>query len=67
MTTMLIGEGFEGPGVNAAHVNMMLGPKSGPAGQAFVSALASPSQGHAPLHADRQARRTGQADDGVQQ
>lgn len=49
MTTMLIGEGFEGPGVNAAHVNMMLGPKSGPAGQAFVSALASPSQGHAPF------------------
>lgn len=49
MSAMLIGEGFEGPGVNAAHVNLMMGPKTGPVGQAFVGALASPSQGHAPF------------------
>lgn len=46
---LFIGEGFEGPGVNAAHVNLMMGPRSGPAGHAFTSALASPSAGHAPF------------------
>lgn len=48
-TDMLIGEGFEGPGVNAAHINLIMGPRSGPVGQAFVGALASPSAGHAPF------------------
>ena len=47
--SLYIGEGFEGPGVNAAHINLMMGPRSGPAGQAFTSALASPSAGHAPF------------------
>ena len=46
---LFIGEGFEGPGVNAAHINLMMGPRNGPAGQAFVGALASPSAGHAPF------------------
>ncbi|MEP9317317.1 formaldehyde-activating enzyme [Pseudomonas sp. LABIM340] len=46
---LYIGEGFEGPGVNAAHINILLGPRSGPAGQAFSSSLASPSQGHCPF------------------
>ena len=46
---LYIGEGFEGPGVNAAHINIMMGPRSGPAGQAFASSLASPSQGHCPF------------------
>ena len=46
---LYIGEGFEGPGVNAAHINILLGPRNGPAGQAFAGSLASPSQGHCPF------------------
>jgi len=44
-----IGEGFAGDGVDAAHVNTVLGPRSGPAGVAFATALASPSAGHVPF------------------
>lgn len=46
---MYIGEGFEGNGVNASHINIMIGPRSGAVGQAFSSSLASPSQGHCPF------------------
>lgn len=46
---LYIGEGFEGPGVNAAHINIMIGPRSGPAGQAFTNSLAAPRQGHCPF------------------
>ncbi|HEV7526541.1 MAG TPA: formaldehyde-activating enzyme [Acidimicrobiia bacterium] len=42
-----IGEGFAGEGVNAAHVNTMLGAKSGPVGAAWATALATPRAGHA--------------------
>ena len=44
-----IGEGFEGPGVNAAHINILIGPRDGPVGQAFTNSLSSPSQGHVPF------------------
>jgi 5,6,7,8-tetrahydromethanopterin hydro-lyase len=44
-----IGESFVGEGVNAAHVNTVLGPRSGPAGVAWATALASPSTGHIPF------------------
>lgn len=27
---LYIGEGFEGPGVNAAHINILIGPRNGP-------------------------------------
>jgi 5,6,7,8-tetrahydromethanopterin hydro-lyase len=47
--TLHIGEGFEGPGVNLAHINVLIGPRDGPAGQAFATALATPSAGHAPF------------------
>lgn len=47
--SLYIGEGFEGPGVNLAHVNVLVGPREGPAGQAFSTALATPSAGHAPF------------------
>jgi 5,6,7,8-tetrahydromethanopterin hydro-lyase len=47
--TLYIGEGFVGPGVNLAHINVLVGPRSGPAGQAFATALATPSAGHAPF------------------
>jgi 5,6,7,8-tetrahydromethanopterin hydro-lyase len=44
-----IGEGFAGEGAEAAHVNTVLGPREGPAGAAFATALATPSAGHAPF------------------
>ncbi len=44
-----IGEAFVGEGRNAAHVNTVLGPRGGPAGVAWATALATPSAGHAPF------------------
>src|SRR5512144_2247458 len=44
-----IGEAFEGAGAEAAHVNTVLGPREGPVGAAFATALATPSVGHAPF------------------
>jgi 5,6,7,8-tetrahydromethanopterin hydro-lyase len=45
--TYSIGEGFAGDGANAAHVNTMLGAKTGPVGAAWATALATPRAGHA--------------------
>ena len=44
-----LGESFIGTGVNAAHVNTVFGHREGPAGVAWASALATPSQGHVPF------------------
>lgn len=44
-----IGESFIGDGVNAAHVNTVLGHRNGPAGTAWAAALATPSAGHVPF------------------
>ena len=44
---MIIGESFVGTGVNAAHVNTVLGPREGPVGSAWVTALATPRPGFA--------------------
>jgi len=44
-----VGEGFAGDGANAAHVNTVVGPKEGPVGTAWATALASPSTGHTPF------------------
>jgi 5,6,7,8-tetrahydromethanopterin hydro-lyase len=44
-----IGEAFEGAGAEAAHVNTVLGPREGPVGAAWATALATPSQGHTPF------------------
>jgi 5,6,7,8-tetrahydromethanopterin hydro-lyase len=44
-----IGEGFAGNGPEAAHLNTMLGLRSGPLGTAFATALASPTTGHIPF------------------
>jgi 5,6,7,8-tetrahydromethanopterin hydro-lyase len=46
---LYIGEGFEGSGGNAAHINLLLGPKDGPLGSAFATAAASPGPGHIPF------------------
>lgn len=44
-----LGESFVGEGVNAAHINTVLGHRDGPAGTAWATALASPSAGHVPF------------------
>jgi 5,6,7,8-tetrahydromethanopterin hydro-lyase len=46
---MLIGESYIGEGAEAAHVNTVLGERTGPVGVAWATALASPSAGHAPF------------------
>jgi 5,6,7,8-tetrahydromethanopterin hydro-lyase len=46
---MQIGESFIGEGVNAAHVNTVLGARDGPVGTAWATALATPTAGHAPF------------------
>jgi len=46
---MQIGESFVGEGVNAAHINTVLGHREGPAGTAWATALATPSAGHVPF------------------
>jgi len=46
---MEIGEGFEGAGADAAHVNTVLGAREGAVGTAWATALATPSAGHTPF------------------
>ena len=46
---MQIGEGFAGDGGDAAHVNTVLGSRSGPVGTAWATSLATPSVGHVPF------------------
>ena len=48
MIEIQIGEGFVGSGSNAAHTNTILGARSGPAGVAWATALATPRAGHVP-------------------
>jgi 5,6,7,8-tetrahydromethanopterin hydro-lyase len=49
MQAMEIGESFVGEGADAAHVNTVLGLRSGPVGTAWATALATPSAGHTPF------------------
>jgi 5,6,7,8-tetrahydromethanopterin hydro-lyase len=49
LPVMAIGESFIGEGAEAAHVNTVLGRRDGPAGAAWATALATPSQGHTPF------------------
>ncbi len=46
---MLIGESAHGDGLNAAHVNTVLGPRNGPVATAWATALATPTPGHVPF------------------
>jgi 5,6,7,8-tetrahydromethanopterin hydro-lyase len=46
---MNIGEGLVGEGNEIAHIDLMIGSKSGPVGQAFAIALANQSAGHTNL------------------
>ncbi len=45
----LIGEALVGDGPELAHVDLMVGDKNGPVGQAFANALSQLSIGHTPL------------------
>lgn len=49
MTGVQLGESFVGEGAEAAHVNTVLGPRDGPVGTAWASALAGPTRGHQPF------------------
>lgn len=49
MIQLQIGESFVGSGANAAHTNTILGHRSGPAGVAWATALATPRAGHVPF------------------
>jgi 5,6,7,8-tetrahydromethanopterin hydro-lyase len=49
MDEVQIGESFVGEGVDAAHVNTVLGRRDGPVGTAWATALATPRAGHVPF------------------
>ena len=45
-STFLIGESLVGDGNEVAHIDLMIGHKSGPAGAAFAQRLAAQTAGH---------------------
>lgn len=47
--TYLIGEALVGEGTEVAHVDLLIGDKDGPVGEAFANGLSSLSVGHTPL------------------
>jgi len=47
--TYLIGEALVGEGSEVAHVDLLIGDKDGPVGEAFANGLSSLSVGHTPL------------------
>jgi 5,6,7,8-tetrahydromethanopterin hydro-lyase len=44
--TMLVGEALAGDGNEIAHIDLLIGTKTGPVGAAFANALANQSEGH---------------------
>ena len=44
--SMFIGEGLVGDGNEIAHIDLLIGDKTGPVGAAFANALATQSEGH---------------------
>jgi 5,6,7,8-tetrahydromethanopterin hydro-lyase len=47
--TLAVGEALVGEGNEVAHIDLMLGSKSGPVGEAFANALTTESEGHTNL------------------
>ncbi len=47
--TYLIGEALVGEGTEVAHVDLLIGDKDGPVGEAFAQGLSNLSAGHTPL------------------
>ena len=48
-STYLIGEALMGEGTEVAHVDLLIGDKDGPVGQAFANGLSNLSAGHTPI------------------
>jgi 5,6,7,8-tetrahydromethanopterin hydro-lyase len=46
ISKLMLGESLVGDGNEVAHVDLMIGPKEGPAGHAFAHALSSQREGH---------------------
>jgi 5,6,7,8-tetrahydromethanopterin hydro-lyase len=46
---LMVGECLHGEGNEVAHIDLIIGPKDGPVGQAFVNALTSQRAGHTSL------------------
>jgi len=49
MKDILIGESLVGDGNEIAHIDLLIGPKNGPVGQAFCNALVNQNAGHTAL------------------
>jgi 5,6,7,8-tetrahydromethanopterin hydro-lyase len=47
--SIFIGEALVGEGNEVAHIDLLIGPKTGPVGAAFANALANQSHGHTNL------------------
>jgi 5,6,7,8-tetrahydromethanopterin hydro-lyase len=47
--SMYVGEALVGEGNEIAHIDLLIGSKDGPVGQAFANALANQSKGHSNL------------------
>src|SRR5436190_17310999 len=47
--SMYVGEALVGDGNEIAHIDLLIGDKQGPVGQAFANALARQSEGHSNL------------------
>ena len=47
--SMYIGEALDGDGNEVAHIDLMIGSKTGPVGIAFANALSNQSEGHSNL------------------
>jgi len=47
--SMYVGESLIGEGLEVAHIDLLIGDKSGPVGAAFASALADQNMGHSNL------------------
>lgn len=49
MTDLLVGEALVGEEPEVAHIDLIIGKKNGPVGEAFATALAQPRAGHTPI------------------
>ncbi|HEX7292694.1 MAG TPA: formaldehyde-activating enzyme [Conexibacter sp.] len=48
-STLLVGESLVGEGAEVAHVDLLVGSKDGPVGQAFATSLINQTEGHTNL------------------
>jgi len=48
-SSVMVGESLVGDGNEVAHIDLLIGPKDGPVGQAFAAALLNQKEGHTNL------------------